>query len=96
MVLTASSEGRLIVENGCLRLRHESGVSSLVIWPEGAAVEHDERGPLVRWGGQTVRPGDRLRVSTGWIERYPGWMQDMPAPEVCPGPYMSAGDFRRR
>lgn len=91
----ASGEGKLILENGCLRLKYSNGESSFIIWPYGFSVRVEGNSvQVINDKGQIVTSvGDELKIGGGEIsvdivEKLTG----QKLPDNCPGPYWLAGD----
>jgi hypothetical protein len=89
--LTALTSGKLVLENGCIRLKWDGG-SDLLIWPygysyriSGSLVEVvDDKGNMVARTGQCKQLGGGEVPS---IEPYTG----KPSPANCSGPYWLVG-----
>lgn len=95
--MQARAEGRLILDEGYLRLKPTFGESYMIIWPYGHTVRlEDKTIQVLDTDGQVVaRVGDRMEIgggvvdSTEVIEDYIG----QPLPPDCTGPYWISGEI---
>ncbi len=93
--MEARAEGRLILYEGCLRLRPTFGRGHMIIWPYGYKLRLEGKTiQVLNADGQAVaRVGDRIVLGGGeassmeFIENYIG----QPLPPDCTGPYWMAG-----
>jgi len=97
--MQARAEGRLILKEGCLRLKRLFGESQLIIWPHGYELRIEEKTIQVidADGRMVARVGDWIEVGGGesksveHIEDYIG----QSLPPDCAGPYWIAGPIEK-
>jgi hypothetical protein len=85
------AKGKLVVENGCLRLKPIIGHSRLLIWPYGYSLHTEGKiievvngdGKTVARVGDTIKVGGGPAVSAEIVEIYTGKQP----PDECPGLY---------
>lgn len=84
------AEGKLVLDNGYLRLKRFFGKGDLLIWPYGYSlrIEGKEIQAIDSDGQVVARVGDRIKVGGGEVpaeivEKYIG----QPLPDNCTGPY---------
>jgi len=104
-MMTALTCGELVVEKGCLRLRHEDGSrGDLPVWPPGweLSIEGREVRVLDGTGRVVVQVGDVVRMGGGQITRagtgggYERLRRELGVPEGCPGPIWMVGEWLGR
>lgn len=93
--LTGSYRGVLVVEDGCLRVRAPSGVSTLIIWsPTALLVPEGSRLRIVNQvTGRSMRVGDEIAIGGGQVSReaVQGGLAT-PVPITCADPLLLASD----
>lgn len=94
-VLEALVEGRLVLEDGCLRVRTPQGESYLVLWPPRAELGEEGARVVDRETGVEVEVGGPFRMSGGEVSSRPSVLGRLegPPPERCQGPYWLAGNL---
>jgi hypothetical protein len=93
--MEARTEGRLILYEGCLRLKPTFGRSYMIIWPYGYKLRLEDKtiqvlnadGQAVACVGDWIVLGGGVIDSIEFIENYIG----QPLPPDCTGPYWIAG-----
>lgn len=96
----ALAGGRLVVEDGCIRLKGGDAPSTLVIWRGNHALDSSRPGELRivdRFSGSFVRVGDEVELGGGGGDRLPVDPSHLegPIPPACRhGPYWLAGSAR--
>lgn len=85
-------EGRLVLEDGCLRV-DTPGESYLVLWPPRAELHRNPTRVTDPETGATAEVGEPVRLSGGEVSLRPFILErlETPPPERCPGPYWLAG-----
>ena len=105
MMMTALTQGELVVEKGCLRLRHEDrSRGDLPVWPPGweLSIEGrevrvlDDRGRVVAQVGDVVRMGGGQITRGGTGGGYERLRRELGVPEGCPGPIWIVGEWLGR
>ena len=88
--MTSLAEGKLVLDNGYLRLKGFFGKGDLLIWSYGFSLcTEGKKIQIIDSDGQVVaRVGDRIKVGGGQVpaeivEKYIG----QPLPDDCKGPY---------
>lgn len=88
-------EGRLVQEDGCLRVETPSGASYLVLWPPRAELREEPRRVVDPETGATAEVGEPIRLSGGEVTLRPFVLErlESPPPVRCRGPYWLAGQI---
>jgi len=88
--MTALAEGKLVLDNGYLRLKGFFGEGESLVWPYGFSLRTEGKEiQVIDSDGQLVaRVGERIKVGGGEVpaeivEKYIG----QPLPDNCTGPY---------
>lgn len=86
-------EGRLVLEDGCLRVDTPQGESYLVLWPPRAELREAARRVIDHETGATAEVGEPVRLSGGEVSLRPFIRERLenPPPDRCRGPYWLAG-----
>lgn len=63
--LLASKRGILVVHEGCLRLRGESGGRFMIVWPEGTVFRQGAPATVTDPRGRTRRVGELVELQGG-------------------------------
>ncbi len=93
--MTALLEGKLALEDGCLRVSDRGYDNYLLVWPYGFSLSTE--GGVIQIMDDTDRPivrvGDELKVGGGEIpdERIAKYSAELPS-DRCPGPYWIVGE----
>lgn len=93
--MQALTRGELVVEKGCLRLRHEDGSSRLPVWPPGWELSTEGREVRVLDGtGRVVaQVGDKVQMGGGEVPARAEIRRKLSVPEGCPGPIWIVGEW---
>lgn len=88
-------EGRLVLEDGCLRVDTPGGESYLVLWPPRAELHRDPTRVTDPGTGASAEVGEPVRLSGGEVSLRPLVLERLenPPPERCGGPYWLAGNL---
>ncbi|HEX2093258.1 MAG TPA: hypothetical protein VHG28_12700 [Longimicrobiaceae bacterium] len=88
-------EGRLVLEDGCLRVDTPGEESYLVLWPPRAELQEGARRVVDRETGATAEVGEPIRLSGGEVTLRPLVLErlESPPPVRCRGPYWLAGQI---
>ena len=93
--MMARTEGRLILDEGCLRLKPTFGESYMIIWPYGYELRlEDKTIQVLNTDGQAVAcVGDWIELGGGETDSMEGIENfiGQPLPPDCTGPYWIAG-----
>jgi len=99
-IMTGEFEGKLVLDNGCLRVKHfDYSYSYLLIWPHGFSLRTEgEEIQVIDSNGQIVaRVGDEIYVGGGETpgekarEHIEESIVEQPLPDDCLGPYWIVG-----
>lgn len=98
-VMEALTSGTLVVEKGCILLRHEDGSAELPVWPPGWNLRTagrevtilDDAGRVVARVGDVVRMGGGQVTADETEGGYERLRQSLKIPEECPGPLWIVG-----
>ena len=91
----AQIEGKLVLEDGCLRVTRPSGYGHLLIWPQRVRLSVDG-GDILIIGDEGVlfSVGDDIRIGGGEVPLYHvQTLVEQSIPEECLGPYWLVGDI---
>ena len=96
--MLAELQGKLVLENGCLRIIDDYNTSYLIIWPYGFSLRRDgEEIQIINDRGQIVaHVGDYIYVSGGEQKAREHIEKDVvkqQLPDDCQGPYWIVGEF---
>lgn len=94
-VYEALIEGRLVVDDGCLRVDTPQGERFLVLWPPRAELQGEAARVVDHETGAGADIGGRIRLSGGEVSLKPHILDRLenPPPEWCPGPYWLSGNI---
>lgn len=86
------SQGTLVAEKGCFRLRQLGGASMAIIWPATARTAPTGKPSGVRdlAANWTAKPGDLIRLGGKTVIDLDGVAVDNPAARDCAPPYFVA------
>jgi hypothetical protein len=82
----ALGQGTLVVENGCLAMRHGSSPPSFVLWPPNYELQRGQKGiEVVDGEGNLVAGiGEAVQLGGGWMDLEPAQdITDGRIPEAC-------------
>ena len=94
-LMEAETQGKLVLENGCIRLKRVSKNGRLLIWPPRFELTVDGEDIRIRDdSGVSLSVGETIKLGGGEKKiAYLKTMVEPPIPDHCPGPYWVIGEI---
>ena len=95
ILMEAETQGELVLENGCIRLKDMGDMDRLLIWPPRFELTVDGEDIRIRDdSGVSLSVGETIKLGGGEKKiAHLKTMVEPPIPNHCPGPYWVIGEI---